>query len=615
MPSSLSNTLSGKDKSSVFRRSTQNILPICLEKTLSGQYSLYPLHTLSSGNIFSGYQQLSDFILEQPTLRIDGFSGVLWEDVILMLERQFEEKGKTVRWLKTEDYFRKEESIRELRADYLGEPSSVWGKKADLELKDFLRMDDLEALRPDQQYDINIVIGLGAAFSPWSGPLIYLDVPKNEIQYRLRAGAINNMGISGSAPYEEQYKSLYFIDWVVLRNHREAIFDHIDIYADSQWQDDISWIKTQDLRLAIDQITASPFRVRPWFEKGVWGGQLLKSIIPGISQEETNYAWSFEMIVPENGVILHQNGTNLEIPFDLLMYLQSKNILGKHAPIFKTEFPIRFDFLDTVNGGNLSVQVHPQPDYIRSQFGESITQDETYYILDCDDEASVYLGLQQGVEEKQFREAAEQSFQQGTVMAIDDYVQKFLAKKHDLFLIPHGTVHSAGKGNLVLEISATPYIFTFKIYDWLRPDLNGKPRPISLGHAFANIEYSYNGAAVADQLVSKPYSLAAGPDWEIVDYPTHPKHFYAIHQIRLHSSVDLNSDENCKVMMLVEGDSVTVVTASGEKHTYYYAETFVIPAATGAYTVVSSNGNQIKLIEAFLKPEHPLYDDLNTKQY
>ena len=102
----------------------------------------------------------------------------------------------------------------------------------------------------------------------------------------------------------------------------------------------------------------------------------------------------------ENSLLLEEGGTVMEIPAQDLVLTQPRALLGErvHAR-FGAEFPIRFDFLDTVGGQNLSLQVHPLTEYIQQNFGMHYTQDESYYILDAvpESDTAVYLGVKTGV--------------------------------------------------------------------------------------------------------------------------------------------------------------------------------------------------------------------------
>ena len=468
-------------------------------------------------------------------------------------------------------------------------------------LEDIFDTAGLKAIKPEESFTINIIAGSGAALAEWDAPLIYIDLPKNELQFRMRAGSITNLGLDKVYDQVYMYKRFYFVDWVMLNAHKKAILNRIDVIADGQWPDNINWMMKKSMVEGLDKISQSMIRVRPWFEPGAWGGQWIKNHIKNLNPDVVNYAWSFELIVPENGLIFESNGYILEVSFDFLMFHSRKAVLGRHAERFGDEFPIRFDFLDTYDGGNLSIQCHPRLKYIRDMFGENITQDETYYILDCKDDAAVYLGFQQDIDPEKFRTVLETSQAENKPVAIKNYVQSHRAKKHDLFLIPNGTVHSAGAGNLVLEISATPYIFTFKMYDWLRLDLDGKPRPINIEHAFNNLYFERKGKAVEEELIAKPKVLEAGNDYLVMHLPTHAEHFYDVHRLEFTGSVAIENQDCCHVLMLVEGKSIMVETSDGSNQIYHFAETFVIPAAAKSYTLTNRDSDTVKVIKAFLK--------------
>ncbi|WP_295767126.1 class I mannose-6-phosphate isomerase [uncultured Mucilaginibacter sp.] len=600
--STLVQTLPGSNTADA-RKTTQYLMPQRIDTSVSksARYNIYPACSLQTGSIQNGYEGLAEWIAGQKTVIIDGYVGVFWKQIQAALQSCLQNKGLKVNWVDAATLLKPASVIDEMVAPFMGTYESVWGTRCTLTLADYFDQSAAEMHSPDAKADINIIIGTGAALAGWDGALVYFDLPKNELQFRMRAESITNLGSERTYEPFYMYKRFYFVDWVLLNEHKKNILNKIDVIADGQWPDSVNWMAGDTLRIGLSTLTTMPLRVRPWFEPGAWGGQWIKSNIEGVNPDAVNYAWSFELIVPENGLVFESDGWLLEVSFDMLMFQNGKDVLGSHAEVFGDEFPIRFDFLDTVKGGNLSIQCHPSLKYIRENFGERITQDETYYILDCDPDAQVYLGFQDSINPEEFKSALESSQAESKPLDMESYVQVHSAQKHDLFLIPNGTVHSAGAGNLVLEISATPYIFTFKMYDWLRLDLEGNPRPININHAFNNLDFTRKGQRVQEELISKPAVLSQTDDVRVIHLPTHSQHFYDVHRLEFANEAYVELNGGCHVLMVVEGESVTVKTPGSADQTFAYAETFVVPAAAGSYTLTNSGSTPLKVIKAFLK--------------
>lgn len=323
-----------------------------------------------------------------------------------------------------------------------------------------------------------IVYGTGAAYlAPAHDLLVYADMARWEIQRRMRAGQIGNIGADNRGERASlKYKRAFFVDWRICDRFKRQLFPKMDLILDTNQPQIPKMIAAATMFSGLEKAASEPFRVVPFFDPGPWGGQWMKEIC-GLNPEPANYAWCFDCVPEENSLLLRFGETDIEIPSLNLVFCQPRRLLGDavHAR-FGEEFPIRFDFLDTMQGGNLSLQVHPLTTYIQQKFGMHYTQDESYYLLDAAEGACVYLGLKNGTVPTDLITALEEAQQSGQFDA-ERYVGKYPVRKHQHVLIPAGTIHCSGAESMVLEISATPYIFTFKLWDWGRLGLDGRPRP------------------------------------------------------------------------------------------------------------------------------------------
>ena len=583
------------------RKTTQYLLPVEKEEQKSG-YDIYPVHDLGDGKIFSDYLSLAKKMSGYSTVVIDGYVGVRFDIIVKELGKAFASIGLSPLWWNVGAALRPETEIDEMIKPYLGGDDPIFGFRAPLHIEDYFDSEKLSSLIPDDTAPLNIIYGTGASLAGWDGLLVYVDIPKNEIQFRARAASITNLGASQPDAPKKMYKRFYFVDWVVLNRHKKSLLPEIDVFVDGQRESEITWAEGTDIRRGLDEMACSGFRVRPWFEPGAWGGQWIKDHIKSLARDVPNYAWSFELIVPENGLIFSSDRKMLEVSFDSVMYEAGEKVVGGECyDACGDEFPIRMDYLDNFDGHNLSIQCHPHKDYIQKNFGEVLTQEETYYILDTCKDAVVYLGFQDDIVPSEFEKALTDSFKNATPLDVPKYINAEPAHKHDLFLIPPGTLHSSGRNNLVLEISTTPYIFTFKMYDWLNMDLDGKPRPLNIRRAMENLCFDRKGEKIRKEHVCHPVLMEKGTDWELWHMPTHPKHSYDVHRYKIGTEVSVNTEGKCHVLNLVEGETADVVTENGKTFHLSYAETLVISAAAGSYRIVNTSGREIMMVKAFMK--------------
>ncbi|SEN11577.1 Mannose-6-phosphate isomerase, class I [Sphingomonas gellani] len=452
-----------------------------------------------------------------------------------------------------------------------------------------------------------VVVGPGAAVvMPVRDMLVHVSMARWELQQRQRGGAIANLGsLDYSVRPAEKYRRAFFIDWRIGDEIKYALLPDAHFVIEMNGPEP-RMIAGETYVHALDIAASCPFRTVPFFDAGPWGGQWMRERFD-LPDGPPNYAWCFDCVPEENSLLLGFGDRQFEIPALDLVRLRPMPLLGRDiVDRFGAEFPIRFDMLDTMGGGNLSLQVHPRADYARNAFGLTYTQDESYYLLDAGDDASVYLGLTDTADPDMVSQALTTAQAGGPPPDVDAFVNRLPARRHDHFLIPAGTVHCSGRNAMVLEISATPYIFTFKLWDWGRLGLDGRPRPIHLEHGLANIDWTRREDFTRGELVNQVRTIDAGSDWRRERTGLHPLEFIETERSWFATTIELDTHGTLNVLNLVAGNAAIVESPSGAFPDYevHYAETFVIPAVVGRYRLRSLGppGEQCAVMRAWVRP-------------
>jgi len=482
-----------------------------------------------------------------------------------------------------EEFSHREETIDDMLKHHLTD-DRVFGVMSHHTIHDFYPKEIIASInkRLKTQKGLTIVYGFGASLIHGTH-LVHVSLTRWEIQLRYRKGLTNFKKHNPKEDILRKYKRGFFIEWRVADRIKESFLAHANYIID---YNDLNQPKmiTRELYVAsLDHALTRPFRMVPYFDPGVWGGQWMKEVC-NLDKHEQNYAWSFDGVPEENSMRFKYGETIFEIPAQDLVDYAPERLMGSrtHAR-FGKKFPIRFDLLDTMGGGNLSLQVHPLQEYIYDKFGMPYTQDESYYILDTEDDGTVYLGFKENVDKKAFEHDLRKAQRGDAMFPAETYVNIYKAKKHDHFLIPAGTIHCSGKNTLVLEISATAYIFTFKLWDWGRVGLDGKPRPVHLEHGFKALQYDRDTNYVNKELYN---AITKVSDTEEIT-GLHEREFLETRRYHFNDTVDIDTYRSVNMGNLVEGQKAIIESLDGsfEPYEIHYAETFLIPATISKFRV------------------------------
>ena len=578
-----------------------------MEKVRSGNYVLYPHVEVNcpEARLAEGFAQIMPMLRAaaegKRVLTVECYPGVDQQELLEGLAGL-----EPVLVIHSDDLaFEPEKLDAALEQDLLPN-DPVFGIMTARRLKDFFYEDKLAEARSRIQEapaGLVLVYGVGATLVRPGDVQVVADITRWEIQLRYRRGMSNWRTAQTDLPKLKKYKRGFFAEWRWADREKDHLLNTMDFYLDMTTEGSPAMVDGASYREALRQTTRRPFRMVPYFDPGVWGGHWMKDHF-ALPENGSNYAWSFDGVPEENSLLLDFSGRLIQTPALNLVLQQPRALLGErvHAR-FGKEFPIRFDMLDTVGGQNLSLQVHPLTEYIQQNFHMNYTQDESYYILDADENASVWLGVKEGVDPAAMEADLRRAQAGEAPFPAKKYINNIPVKKHDHVLIPAGTTHCSGAGTMVLEISSTPYIFTFKMWDWGRLDLDGKPRPIHLDHGMANIQWDRDTKWVTENLIHQARVLKQDEHTTLERTGLHEREFIDTFRITTDRTADMPRNGSVHVLNLVDGERALLTSPDGAfaPMELHYGETCILPQAAGDCRIEAPDGAPVKVIAACVR--------------
>lgn len=568
-----------------------------------GNYDKYPEKQIDGFHAAEGYDKIVEMLQrevshkERHVITLELYTQVDKKEVIEGLG------GLHATCFCAEDCMVSDEEYNDSIRPFLTD-DRVFGIMNTLNIKDFYIQEKIEQMREAiaNTQGVILVYGVGASLVCEGDTLIYADMARWEIQLRFAKGEGNWKTDNGDAPKLAKFKQGFFVEWRMADRLKRKLLHRLDYLLDTNVKGLPKMVEGEGFRAGLRTFSTEPFRLVPYFAPEVWGGQWMKEICD-LDKSSPNYAWAFDGVPEENSIFMRFGEVRIEVPSVDAVFYNPEQLLGSrvHAR-FGDEYPIRFDFLDTVGGQNLSLQVHPLTEYIKNTFNMSYTQDESYYILDCADDCTVYLGTKEGIDPKEM--LADLKLAQKGEITFDakKYVNLIPVKKHDHILIPAGTIHCSTTDTMVLEISATPYIFTFKLWDWGRVGLDGLPRPVHIDHGEHVIQWDRTTEWVKENLVNVITPLYEEDGNKVERTGLHEREFIETKRYTITTECKIESEGSVSTCNVVDGEGAIIESLDGSFAPYevHYAETFIVPESVKEF-VIRPIGEEVKIIRATVR--------------
>ena len=561
---------------------------------------------------------------EGSVFAIDGYVGADFVRTVNLLEQQLHVRGFQTRTVDFRTCFKSKKELWELVDSRLSwdrnnDPTLLFGRvyKGGYEgLLDKKKTDALRQKAEKPHKDVLIVFGPGClipALRDLYDQKVYLDVTPKESILRIRRGQYVNLGMDAPQTTPLIIRRCYYCDFeVAVRLRRELLAapGKVDYYVENDHPDDMKLLPFQ----AFSEITASlatyPFRCKPVYLEGVWGGTYMKKLRK-LPQEMRNAAWVFDLIPMEVSILVDVAGTILELPFSTFFMKEGDKVLGPAVvEKFGGYFPIRFNWDDSYHStGNMSIQCHSGSFYNRMFYNEFGRQDESYYVVVTGHEAKTFIGFRDDADIPQFFKDIEAADLEHKPVDYLKYVSYEESRPGLQVLLPAGTIHSSGRNQVILEIgSLTIGSYTYKMYDYLRLDFDGKQRPIHTRLGERNVNQERRTSVIhdpdsEDYLVQKPRLAVAGDGWEEYIVGENPQLYFSLRRLEFEKRCEQDTKGIFHVLTLVDGERVRIRSLTHPERCYEagFMDLTVVPADMGPYVIENLGAEPIRVHKTLLR--------------
>ncbi len=550
-------------------------------------------------------------------MAFDGYTTAVFDNVVNLIAGNLKKSGIDYEIINVKDFYKSAEELQNnfaplLPEDKVVDPVLLFGKRLDGGYENIFSSDGLveykEKIKSNNK--VLLVFGLGCTFDEEIRKLIdkivYIDVISKAAILRAKEGKVVNLGDEYARPFKELMRRAYYVDFeLALKLRRQLLKEgSIDFYIDGADIDRYKMIPKKYLDEITSTLSKMPFRTRPVYIEGVWGGQYIKKLRNIDSAK--NVAWSFDFIPAEVSVAIEFGGKSIELPFYTFLETSEAAIMGEECTEkFEGYFPIRFNYDDTFHSsGNMSIQVHSGEEYNIENYNEFGRQDESYYVVVAAHGAKTYVGFNDDADPDEFMELAKKSEKEHFLIDYQKYVNGETSYPGLQAMIPAGTIHASGRNQVILEIgSLTIGSYTYKLYDYLRKDLDGFPRPIHTYHGEKVLRKERNHEWVKNNIVVAPKVAREDEYGRELILGEHDLLYFSLRQLEFEEEIYDDTKGVFHVLSLVDGENVVIESVDNPEYnfTQKFMDIVVVPANMGKYRIRNLGNHPVKVHKTLLK--------------